>query len=134
MKALFLVLAALGMTASASIATAQTAPQLSQADKAAIDAAVMKQVGKCWTPPPLQAGPAPRVRVAFELTREGALSGPPRVTQYGSEALTAPSMAAAVAAVQKCAPYILPAQFHDHWRQVFVTFAVARPPASPSPH
>lgn len=135
MKAHASLSAAFAIAACAlSPAAAQTAQQPSEADKAAIDAAVRKQVGKCWSPPPLETGaPVPRVLVGFELTPEGALSGPPRVISSGSQALTAPSMVAAVAAVQKCAPYSLPARFHDHWRQVRITFDATPLPASPSP-
>lgn len=118
-----------------SPASAEDAPaQPSPSDKAAIDKAVMAQVSKCWSPPPVRSLPAPRVVLGFELTRKGALAAQPVVIEAKSQALDPTHVAAAVRAVQKCAPYALPARFFDHWRKVYVTFALLLPtPASPSP-
>ena len=114
-------------------AAAQSAPQKFEADRTAVDAALMRQVSKCWTPPPIEALPFPLVQVEFGLTRKGALLGAPKVNERGSKGLTPVHADAAIRAIRACAPYKLPARFYDYWRLVRVNFALTPPPASPSP-
>ncbi len=117
-------------------ASAQGEAKLSaeKAEKAAVDAALMKPLARCWSPPPVEAPASSRVMVAFELTRRGALAGKPKVVESMSEVVVPAHAAAATGAVERCAPHASPDRSRAYWREVRVTSVLKPlPPASPSP-
>jgi hypothetical protein len=58
----------------------------------------------------------------LELNQDGSVDGVPSVLEspQGQYSTTAPE--SALRAVRRCAPYDLPAEKYDSWKQVKVTF------------
>jgi hypothetical protein len=81
------------------------------------------RLAKCWSPPLGWTDPAEvRVVLMLDLNQDGSVAGTPQVLEApaGSYATTAPE--SALRAVRRCAPYELPAEKYDAWKQVKVTF------------
>jgi colicin import membrane protein len=81
------------------------------------------RLAQCWSPPLGWTDPAEvRVVLMLELNEDGSVAGTPQVLEAppGSYATTAPE--SALRAVRRCAPYNLPAEKYDAWKQVKVTF------------
>jgi hypothetical protein len=81
------------------------------------------QVKKCLKLPPGVA-PNQRVRtvVQVKLTRNGALEGADAI-EYATSALGPKMMEGALRAVRQCAPYNLPADKYEDWRDLQIDFS-----------
>jgi colicin import membrane protein len=86
--------------------------------------ALRQKRGGCWSiPAGVDDAAALKVSVRFQLDRSGMLQGRPQVVAGG--AASGPGRTAAesaVRAVQKCAPFNLPADKYDTWAEVVVNF------------
>lgn len=82
-----------------------------------------RQISRCWNPPiGVQGAEDLIVAIRISLRQDGSLSGPPEVD--GSISGTTERVAAesALRAVRRCAPYQLPPDKYDTWRDIRVTF------------
>jgi len=85
--------------------------------------ALRAKLAQCWSPPLGWTDPAQvRVVLMLNLNQDGTVAGDPQVLEapQGQYAETAPE--SALRAVRRCAPYNLPADKYDAWKQVKVTF------------
>lgn len=86
--------------------------------------ALRQKLGGCWSiPAGVDDAATLKVSVRFQLDRSGQLEGRPQVVAGG--AASGPGRTAAesaVRAVQKCAPFNLPADKYDTWAEVVVNF------------
>jgi colicin import membrane protein len=86
--------------------------------------ALRQKLGGCWSiPAGVDDAATLKVSVRFQLDRSGMLQGRPQVVAGG--AASGPGRTAAesaVRAVQKCAPFNLPADKYDTWAEVVVNF------------
>jgi hypothetical protein len=97
-------------------------PQTKQGELTAEDkASLAGSVQRCWNPPAAVTG---NVSIFFRLDRTGAVTGTPQtVRDMAKDREDAALEAAAMRAVLKCQPYILPAESYDSWSEVIVNFA-----------
>ncbi len=85
--------------------------------------ALRARLSQCWSPPIGWSDPAEvRVVLMIYLNADGTIGGNPQVLQapQGRYAQAAPE--SAVRAVRRCAPYNLPPEKYEAWKQVKVTF------------
>jgi hypothetical protein len=90
--------------------------------------ALQSMVYRCWSPP--VGSPHPErlvVRYELFLNRDGSVAQPPQLTPDSASAATSdPYMAAAAGAARRaiytCAPYRLPTDRYNQWRDVVFTF------------
>ena len=85
--------------------------------------ALRAQLAQCWVPPNGWTDPSQvRVVALLSLSPDGSVRGQPDILeapqgQYASEA-----PASAIRAIDRCAPFKLPANKYDAWKQVKVIF------------
>lgn len=86
--------------------------------------ALRQKLGGCWSiPAGVDDADTLKVSVRFRLDRSGELEGRPEVVKGGASSGPARTAAeSAVRAVQKCAPFNLPADKYDTWSEVVVNF------------
>jgi colicin import membrane protein len=86
--------------------------------------ALRQKLGGCWTiPAGVDDADTLKVSVKFKLDRSGMLEGRPEVVRGGASSGAGRTAAeSAVRAVQKCAPFNLPADKYDTWSEVVVNF------------
>lgn len=86
--------------------------------------ALRQRLSGCWNiPAGVDDAATLRVSVRFQLDRSGMLQGRPEVVAGGSSSGPGRTAAeSAVRAVQKCAPFNLPADKYDTWAEVVVNF------------
>lgn len=86
--------------------------------------ALRQKLGGCWNiPAGVDDAELLRVSVRFKLDRSGELDGRPEVVSGGASSGPGRTAAeSAVRAVQKCAPFNLPADKYDTWAEVVVNF------------
>jgi colicin import membrane protein len=86
--------------------------------------ALRQKLGGCWSiPAGVDDAETLKVSVRFRLDRSGGLEGRPEVIKGGAASGPARTAAeSAVRAVQKCAPFNLPADKYDTWSEVVVNF------------
>jgi colicin import membrane protein len=86
--------------------------------------ALRQKLGGCWSiPAGVDDAATLKVSVRFQLDRSGMLQGRPQVVAGGAASGPARTAAeSAVRAVQKCAPFNLPADKYDTWAEVVVNF------------
>lgn len=111
--------------ASRGVTRANSDTELSASE---IDA-LRAQIQQCWNVGAL-AGASDaqnlRAKVEFRLDRNGNIEGRPTATASGSDATTNRTFAGgARRAVQRCAPYRLPAEKYETWADVTVNFSLA---------
>lgn len=85
--------------------------------------ALRARLAQCWNPPIGWVDPAEvRVVLILSLNADGSVNGQPQIVEapQGQFARQAPE--SALRAVRRCAPYILPPEKYDAWREVKVTF------------
>jgi hypothetical protein len=85
--------------------------------------ALRARLSDCWSPPFGWTDAAEvKVTVRMFLNVDGTLARPPQVVSGpdGRYAQTAPE--SAIRAIQRCAPYNLPADRYDAWKEIQVTF------------
>ena len=108
-------------TQTASLGTDRTTGEklsLSEMD------ALRGQIQKCWSPPSgvSEAGSL-RISIQMRLSPSGALEARPQIVDGGgSSMIERVAGEAALRAVQRCAPYNLPAAKYDTWADVIVNF------------
>jgi colicin import membrane protein len=122
----FGVLALAACLGGAGCAANQTADPssilASQSDLARIRQAVAPCLRKAWRPPPKEQ--AERVALRWRLDEDGRLVGSPeivnpRVSPYS------PAVQAATRAVHACAPFKLPPDQYDLWKEIVFNFDAA---------
>lgn len=103
-------------------ATTPPAAKAGPAVQSALAAEILRQIKPRWKPPSGADSEKLRTTVQVQLDRNGAIIGQPRVSQTG---VTAANRAQAelhreraVRAVQLAAPFKLPAQFYDAWKNI----------------
>ena len=86
--------------------------------------ALRQKLGGCWSiPAGVDDADTLKVSVRFRLDRSGELEGRPQVVKGGASSGPARTAAeSAVRAVQKCAPFNLPADKYDTWSEIVVNF------------
>ena len=85
--------------------------------------ALRAQVAQCWSPPVGAADASQlRVRLEFGLDRQGNLISGPEVLEFPANQFGIAAAESASRAVRRCAPYSLPAEKYDTWRQVRIVF------------
>ncbi|MBL4756857.1 MAG: cell envelope integrity protein TolA [Rhizobiales bacterium] len=82
-----------------------------------------RQISRCWSPPVGVRG-AEDLTVAIRMTlrRDGSLSGPPQVDGSINGNIERVAAESALRAVRRCAPYQLPPEKYETWRDIRVTF------------
>lgn len=85
--------------------------------------ALRSRIQECWKPPVGAAGAADLlVRLQFSMTREGQVSGAPKVlNSSGNPAFNAAAQSA-IRAVYRCGPYSLPLDKYESWQTVILNF------------
>ena len=86
--------------------------------------ALRGQIQKCWSPPSgvSEAGSL-RISIQMKLGPSGELEARPQIINGGgSSMIERVAGEAALRAVQRCAPYNLPAEKYDTWADVIVNF------------
>lgn len=84
-------------------------------------------VNRCWNVDPGSVAARVTVEVGFTLTREGHVSGEPRLlSSSGDAAATATAFEAARRAILRCqrGGYQLPPEKFEQWREITMTFDV----------
>lgn len=94
---------------------------------ASLKDALAAQFRECWTD--TRAMPNPerlKVRVLFALNRDGSLAAQPRVVSQvlPGDAYMRVAADNALRAVRTCAPFKLPADSYDLWRELDLTFGL----------
>lgn len=86
--------------------------------------ALRQALGRCWNiPAGVDDAETLKVSVRFRLDRSGELEGRPEVIKGGASSGPGRTAAeSAVRAVQKCAPFNLPADKYETWAEVVVNF------------
>ncbi len=85
--------------------------------------ALRARLASCWSIPPTAADPAElRVKVKMFLGRNGALERDPVIVEYRPGTIGQIAAESALRAVKLCAPYNLPAEKYDSWKEIIVTF------------
>ena len=78
-----------------------------------------EQVLKCWKSNP--GAHRQMFIVDFRLNKDGSLAGTP-ILHPGTQPLPPKDVAAALDAVERCAPYRLPAAYYERWKSQEMTF------------
>jgi hypothetical protein len=85
--------------------------------------ALRARLAQCWN---IQLAPPDpselRVKVKMYLNQDGSLSQSPQVLEAGSTEFARSAAESALRAVRRCAPYNLPVEKYDSWREINVTF------------
>jgi hypothetical protein len=85
--------------------------------------ALKARLASCWNiqlaPPDLSEL---RVKVKMFLNLDGTLSQSPQILEVGSSEFARSAAESAVRAVRRCAPFTLPAEKYESWREINVTF------------
>ena len=85
--------------------------------------ALRAQVAQCWSPPVGAADASQlRVRIEFGLDRQGNVTRGPEPIEFPASQFGVAAVESAIRAVRRCAPYNLPAEKYNTWRQVRITF------------
>jgi len=80
-------------------------------------------LAQCWSPPIGWIEPSEvRVVLLLSLNADGSLNGQPQVLEAPQGQFSQAAPESALRAVRRCAPYNLPAEKYDAWREVKVTF------------
>lgn len=94
--------------------------KLSQSETDALKGAI----SKCWNiPAGVADAPGLVVTVTMNLNPDGSLNGPPEVKSGGGgDGVGRAAAESAKRAVARCAPYNLPADKYDNWKEMIVHF------------
>ena len=85
--------------------------------------ALRARLASCWSIPPTTADPSElRVKIKMFLGRDGTLERDPEVVEYRANPIGQIAAESAIRAVKLCAPYNLPAEKYDSWKEIIVTF------------
>ena len=86
---------------------------------ASLGMTMREQVLKCWRADPY--GHRQTFTVDFHLARDGSLMGKPSL-HPGPSAVPGKAIAGAIRAIERCAPYRLPPEYYDRWKNQEMTF------------
>jgi Protein of unknown function (DUF2939) len=85
--------------------------------------ALRDKLAQCWSPPKGWTEPVQvRVVLMLELNRDRTVNGVPNILEAPQGQFSESAPESALRAVRKCAPYALPTEKYDGWKQVKVTF------------
>ncbi len=85
--------------------------------------ALRGQVAQCWNPPVGAVGAEDlKVRVRFNLSQSGEVSGSPEVMNNSGNPAFGAASSSAVRAIMRCAPYSLPIAKYEAWQEVIINF------------
>ena len=85
--------------------------------------ALRARLAQCWSPPIGWTDPAEvRVSLLLSLNPDGSVSGKPQVLEAPSGRYEQTAPESALRAVRRCAPYTLPPEKYDSWKEVKITF------------
>ncbi|MET1412656.1 cell envelope integrity protein TolA [Roseibium sp. HPY-6] len=85
--------------------------------------ALRGQVAQCWNPPVGAVGAEDlKVRVRFNLSQSGEVSGSPEVLNSNGNPAFGAASSSAVRAVMRCQPYSLPIAKYEAWQEVIINF------------
>jgi hypothetical protein len=96
-----------------------SAAKMSPSLQGKIDAYTVEHYRRCWATALSMNAPTYVPRVEFRLTRTGALEGSPRLLNPSSDPVEKARGEQALAAVRRCSPMPIPAEFtpfYDYWR------------------
>jgi colicin import membrane protein len=99
--------------------------QLSASEASRLVGMLVQRIEECYRPPVGAAAGLEglKVRLSFDLRRDGTLTGPPRATGVDGAAVSRLAAEAAERAVLDCAPYaMLPPDKYEFWKGVDLTF------------
>ena len=98
----------------------QTGTQLERSEIAAI---IRSKMARCWNPPTgLQNAGSLQVKFKLSLKPNGELLGNPVSQTTASDALTRAAVESARRALIRCAPYGLPQDTYDVWKEMVLNF------------
>jgi colicin import membrane protein len=92
---------------------------VAQADVARIAPLLHQQLYACWIPP---AGANVIVTVRFTLNEDGSLAGMPTLVKTTAGPQSRAVAESALLAVRRCAPFKLPADTYEFWKDVEAVF------------
>jgi colicin import membrane protein len=101
---------------------------------------LQEQVARCWKPPVVKGteaeGGLARVRVA--ILPDGVLEHEPLIIDKPAGPIGLTFAESAARAVTQCAPYRLPSELYDNWKDVMlhfdtISFDAATPTSQPRP-
>ncbi|MCB1496150.1 MAG: hypothetical protein KDJ86_10220 [Bauldia sp.] len=85
--------------------------------------ALRAKLAACWDIPPTRVDPAElRVKVKVFLSQGGTLLRTPEVVEYKPTQIGQVAAESALRAVQRCAPFNLPVEKYDSWKEIIMTF------------
>ncbi len=85
--------------------------------------ALRARLAACWDIPPTRVDPAElRVKVKVFLGQDGTLTREPEVVEYRPSQIGQVAAESAIRAVKRCAPFTLPPEKYDSWKEIIMTF------------
>ncbi|WP_417709752.1 energy transducer TonB [Roseibium aggregatum] len=85
--------------------------------------ALRGMVAQCWNPPVGAVGAEDlKVRVRFNLSQDGQVSGQPEVMNSSGNPAFGAASSSAVRAIMRCQPYNLPISKYEAWQEVIINF------------
>ncbi|TYC75816.1 cell envelope integrity protein TolA [Stappia sp. BW2] len=85
--------------------------------------ALRGMVAQCWNPPVGAVGAEDlKVRVRFNLSQNGQVSGQPEVINSSGNPAFGAASSSAVRAIMRCQPYNLPISKYEAWQEVIINF------------
>ncbi len=85
--------------------------------------ALRGQVAQCWNPPVGAVGAEDlMVRVRFNLSQNGQVSGSPEVINSSGNPAFNAAASSATRAIMRCQPYTLPIAKYEAWQEVIINF------------
>jgi membrane protein involved in colicin uptake len=84
--------------------------------------AFMGQVQKCWNMPPGASDANLVARIQVVLQPDGSLASTPQTIEAPSSSMGPAYAASAIRAIRMCAPYRLPPEKYEQWRDNVLTF------------
>jgi colicin import membrane protein len=111
-------------TASLGTATGSAA-KLNPSQRDALTGWLQKKIEGCYSHPTVAGGDAKPPLLNIQLNADGTLSAEPRVVQVGASPTERAIADAALRAVRRCAPYVVPAQFapyYNEWKNLNAYF------------
>ncbi len=85
--------------------------------------ALRARLAQCWSPPIGWTDPSEvRVVLVMSLNPDGSVNGDPEVVERPAGRYEQAAPESALRAVRRCAPYTLPPDKYESWKQVKITF------------
>ncbi|KAB0679367.1 cell envelope integrity protein TolA [Aureimonas leprariae] len=89
-------------------------------DEADLGVRLRQALAACWSLPVTET--ATRIGVTVRLTRDGEIDGTPAVTVEPPGMAVSQLTQSAIRAVRRCAPYRLPPERYEEWRELRINF------------